>query len=77
MAKAVAAMPEKYRIDYPWDEWLDGRPWELVPGEDFKCTPASFRMLAALNAKHRGLKLVSRTLARKFYIQAIKREPTE
>jgi len=21
---------------YPWDEWLDGRIWELTQGEDFE-----------------------------------------
>ena len=22
---------------YPWDQWLDGKTWELVQGEDFDC----------------------------------------
>ena len=24
---------------YPWNEWLDGRIWRLVPAEDFSTSP--------------------------------------
>lgn len=26
---------------YPWHEWTDGEPWEVVHGKDFTCTPGS------------------------------------
>lgn len=39
---------------YPWDSWLDGSPWELSPGEDFKVTTKSFRSAAAQAARIRN-----------------------
>jgi hypothetical protein len=42
---------------YPWDEWLDGGVWELVPGEDFKGKPATFRASAVAQAARRDGKV--------------------
>lgn len=39
--------------DYDWDNWLDGRVWELVAGEDFACKPSSIRLLALGAARRR------------------------
>jgi hypothetical protein len=45
---------------YPWDEWLDGRVWELVAGEDFTSKPETFRQNAAIQAQRRGGKSKTR-----------------
>jgi hypothetical protein len=39
---------------YPWDELLDGDPWELVQGEDFRAKPTTFVANARAQAKRRG-----------------------
>lgn len=39
---------------YPWDEWLDGRVWELVAAEDFSSKPETIRQNAAVQAQRRG-----------------------
>ena len=35
MARRLEAFPASASARYPWDQWLDGSPWELVRGEDF------------------------------------------
>jgi hypothetical protein len=47
---------------YPWDELLDGSPWELVRGEDFESTPTTFIANARSQAKRRGGTVRSRRL---------------
>ena len=42
------------RSMYPWDELLDGSPWELVAGEDFASKPKTFIQNARLQARRRG-----------------------
>ena len=44
---------------YPWDEWLDGRTWELKRDIDFDCQMDSFRTAAFSEAKGRNVKLAS------------------
>jgi hypothetical protein len=39
---------------YPWDELLDGSPWELLAGEDFTSKPATFISNARYQADRRG-----------------------
>lgn len=34
MSQVVKEIPSA--TDYPWDEWLDGKPRKLVKGEDFQ-----------------------------------------
>lgn len=46
---------------YPWSEWTDGSPWELVQGEDFKIKVSSMRQTAAKLAERRGLNLKTAT----------------
>jgi hypothetical protein len=45
---------------YPWSEWLDGRPWHLVEGEDYEVSTTSFRGSAWVAAKRRGGRVRSR-----------------
>jgi hypothetical protein len=39
---------------YPWDELLDGNPWELVSGEDFTAKPRTLIQNARAQARRRG-----------------------
>lgn len=58
MARRVEKFPERpSQSRYPWEEWLDGSVWELIPGEDFKGKPATFRSVAIGQAKKRGGKV--------------------
>jgi hypothetical protein len=34
MARRLEAFPASASTRYPWAEWPDGSPWELVRGED-------------------------------------------
>lgn len=42
MAKILDEVPEGKKRGpkgkYPWDDWFDGRIWELEAGKDFDCT---------------------------------------
>jgi hypothetical protein len=49
---------------YPWDEWLDGGVWELVPGDDFKGKPATFRASAVAQAARRDGKVRTQRIVR-------------
>jgi hypothetical protein len=63
MARKVNEFPASpSRTAYPWDEWLDGHIWELVPGKDFKGSSDTFRSNATLQAKRRDGKIRSRRL---------------
>jgi len=63
MARRVEKFPElESRSRYPWDEWLDGSVWELIPGEDFKGNVRTFRSVALGQAKKRGGKVQTRHL---------------
>lgn len=53
MAKIIDT-PDKTPRHYPWDQWLDGRTWQLTRGVDFACTCASLRTLAHRAAARRG-----------------------
>jgi len=44
---------------YPWDEWLDGEPWELFAGEDYNTLASSLLWLARRQARLRGMTLRS------------------
>lgn len=58
MARRVEQFPDlPTKSRYPWGEWMDGSVWELVPGEDFKGKPATFRSVALGQAKKRGGKV--------------------
>lgn len=50
------------RNKYPWDEWLDGKTWELRKGRDYESTLESFRAGAWRAANQRGKKVKTRIL---------------
>ena len=54
MARTLERFPEPSNAKYPWEEWLDGRVWELTPGEDFTAKVTTLRSNAQLQAKRRG-----------------------
>jgi hypothetical protein len=60
MARRLDSFPATTGARYPWDEWLDGSPWELVPGEDFDSKTSTFRANAQIQAKKRGGRARSR-----------------
>lgn len=45
---------------YPWQQWFDGRAWELRRGEDFGCTARSMRSSAIQAAKRMGCRCKTR-----------------
>lgn len=60
MAKQLEEFPEISRPGrpdkYPWDEWFNGKPWQLDSGEDFEAELKidSFRATAKSAAKKRN-----------------------
>ena len=42
---------------YPWNEWLDGRPWKLEVGVDFTAKVSTFKQMAKAQAQRRGGRL--------------------
>lgn len=54
MARKLESFPVSATSLYPWDEWLDGSPWELVHGEDFTSRSTTLRANAQVQAKKRG-----------------------
>jgi hypothetical protein len=54
MAHKIEAFPDApSQSVYPWEEWFDGSVWELIPGEDFRGKPATFRASAVAQAARR------------------------
>lgn len=47
---------------YPWDEWCDGRVWQVVRGEDFPGLARAFTSQLYLKAARMGLKCRVHTL---------------
>jgi hypothetical protein len=62
MARRLDSFPAQTGSRYPWDEWLDGNPWELVPGEDFASKSSTLRANAQIQAKKRNGRTRSRTV---------------
>lgn len=63
MAKRLESFPSlPSQSRYPWDEWLDGQPWEVRPGEDFDSRASTFVGNARLQARRRGGKIRTRNL---------------
>ena len=76
MARTVREMPEpncRGNSKYPWNQWLDGRVWELTPGVDFKTSTESFRALLSLTASRNGFRITTVTREGLLYIQAHKK----
>jgi len=64
MPQLLNSFPESRRkqatgrkSNFPWDDWLDGRIWQLSMAEDFIMTPSAFTTIAARAALLRGLAL--------------------
>lgn len=75
MARIVDSLPPaRIKSNYPWDEWFDGRAWELVKGEDFDCEVQSMRTMAYSRARERGLHAASRIVGDTLTIQATKKD---
>jgi hypothetical protein len=62
MARRLDSFPTQHGSRYPWDEWLDGNPWELIPGEDFASKSSTLRANAQLQAKKRNGRTRSRAV---------------
>jgi hypothetical protein len=54
MARKLEKFPMATTGRYPWDELLNGDPWELVSGEDFTAKPTTIIANARVQAKRRG-----------------------
>jgi hypothetical protein len=60
MAERIGDLPENTRgrpRTYPWHEWMDGRAWKIVAGEDFNVPPAS--MAAMIRQRSSGSAVAS------------------
>jgi hypothetical protein len=62
MARKLERFPAAATSRYPWDDLLDGSPWELVQGEDFESRPETVVANARLQAKKRGGNVRTRLL---------------
>jgi hypothetical protein len=63
MARRLPKFPEvEGQRKYPWGEWLDGDPIELIPGEDFTAKTRTLIANARLQAKRRGGEVRTRIL---------------
>jgi hypothetical protein len=62
MPRKLERFPTAASSRYPWDDLLDGDPWELVLGEDFHSKPSTFIANARAQAKRRGGTVRTRTL---------------
>jgi len=55
MAEVLESYAFRHRKPkYPWDIWLDGRPWRLTKGVDFQCLASSLRATAITQAFRRN-----------------------
>ena len=50
-----------YRLRYPWDDWSNGAPWEIVAGIDFKCECKQMATNLHIEARRRGVKVKTST----------------
>jgi hypothetical protein len=62
MPRKLESFPSAASSRYPWDELLDGDPWELVSGEDFTAKPSTLVANARAQAKRRGGTIRTRLL---------------
>lgn len=56
MAKVVEGdLPLDGRASkYPWEQWFDGRTWELTKGEDYNVQNENMRSATYIAAKRSG-----------------------
>lgn len=60
MAERVPVIPPGHKVSkYPWDRWFDGSVWKLTLGlgGDVETSATTFRTLANVTAKKRGLRV--------------------
>jgi hypothetical protein len=62
MPRKLEQFPAAASSRYPWDQLLDGAPWEVVEGEDFTSKPTTFIQNARTQARRRGGVLRTRLL---------------
>ena len=62
MPRKLERFPSAAASRYPWDELLNGDPWELVAGEDFTAKPTTLVANARIQAKRRGGSVRTRLL---------------
>ena len=62
MAQKLSAFPSSTGQRYPWDEWLDGDPWQLVRGEDYDAKTATLISNARVQADKRDGTVRTRNL---------------
>ena len=55
--------PPRCKHLYPWDDWLNGKPWKLVHGQDFLVKIASFQTQASIVSRRRGGHVKTQTVA--------------
>lgn len=55
---------------YPWDQWLNGRPWRCIQGQDFDCLPHTFMGLARKAARREDLEVKIKRVGQAVVIQA-------
>lgn len=49
--------PSPRSRSYPWNEWFDGRIWQLEPETDFDGPPVSLERVIRTSANRRGIKV--------------------
>jgi len=54
MPRKLEQFPSAATSRYPWDQLLDGDPWELIAGEDFTSKPTTVIANARTQARRRG-----------------------
>jgi hypothetical protein len=55
MAEALEEWPTREREQkFPWDSWLDGRPWKVGRTNDYDAKAKTFIANARSQAKRRG-----------------------
>tara|TARA_R100001230_G_C5544659_1_gene74241 strand:- start:84 stop:563 length:480 start_codon:yes stop_codon:yes gene_type:complete len=78
MAKVLSEFPHENAAGrpsvYPWDQWLDGQPWMLTIGEDYKTTTRQFRGAAEAAARRKGLWIRGAVQQNGIVIQAYTKE---
>ena len=56
---------------YDWKLFLNGKVWQLVQGEDFKCKVTTFATMARKQARIANLSLRTSTEGKTFTLQAV------
>lgn len=68
MAKELEVFPETRgrgktgESKYPWDEWFNGKIWQLDAGEDFDIKMVSMKSIVSKTAKDRGVRVKTATV---------------